>query len=175
MKASKIFSGFSVKEEVSVSDLNKSYIYNQHRFDFVLPDIKLVIEAHGKQHYQVQSFGMDKAEAEIAFQRGVLRDTSKMNAALEVGYTYIVVPYLDEAKITDTYLWDLYKKAKTEDPFKPQESNRKSYLNSEKHKAYLDLCRQRRKEQYSKQKERRKGNANSRRLKNSTDSSDEEE
>lgn len=92
-----------VYQEFPVSKINPSYQNNAHKFDWVVLDLKLVIECHGQQHYSEGLYTQSLAEQKY-------RDKQKMVAAEEAGFTYIVVPYWDYDKINPRYLYDLYQK-----------------------------------------------------------------
>lgn len=122
-----IFQGFKVYQEYPVSRVNPTYYDNSHKFDWVVLDLKLVIECHGQQHFKPISFGNTSAEETLlAYSNQKFRDKSKEIAALEAGFTYVMIPYTDINKISDTYIYSLYTKNynsskplfKQEDPIK---------------------------------------------------------
>lgn len=61
-----------------------------HYFDFYLPQWKTVIEYHGKQHYEYNSFFHQTPEN---FQQTKEKDLIKKNAALANGYNYLCIDY----------------------------------------------------------------------------------
>ena len=84
-------------EEVLVSSI-VSYSDNRKRFDWVIKDLKLVIEVMGEQHYDPISFG-NRGDAKEQFGKQVRYDLDKQNAAIAGGYQYLEIPYwikLDE-------------------------------------------------------------------------------
>ena len=69
-----------------VNKVNINYPYPRDHFDWVIKDLKLVIECHGKQHYEV-AFGGTASDLKM----NKLRDERKEMAAISAGYTYIIV------------------------------------------------------------------------------------
>lgn len=71
------------------------------RYDNELPDLKLIIEVNGIQHYEVCGFtymtakyhGTTVQEELLKYQE---RDAYKMKYALEHGYSYLIIPYWAE-------------------------------------------------------------------------------
>lgn len=62
-----------------------------YRYDFYLPELKVLIEFHGQQHYKpVEIFG-----GEIAYQSQIKRDAAKKKLARSNDLTLIVLSYLD--------------------------------------------------------------------------------
>lgn len=169
LRDSEIFGGYTAYQEYPVNRVNTSYTESSHHFDWVLPEIQIVIEGHGKQHYEVVAFGGDLQEALFAFQAGRRRDAAKKDAAIAAGYTYIEVPYSDEKLITDQYLWDKYQANKNTEPSvvitttsnreleykEKQKAARAEYLTSDKHQATLEKARQYRKAQYNRLKDKK--------------------
>lgn len=104
------FSGCDLKQEVPVSELFPNYSNNKERYDWVIPSLFIIIECHGKQHFQVATFGKEASEAVMDFQLQATRDKKKEEIAILSGWTYIMIPYTDEKLITSEYLLDQYKK-----------------------------------------------------------------
>lgn len=95
LKESSLFSNYKIYQEYHVSKINSEYKSNREKFDWVILDLKLIIEAHGKQHYEFNNhFYKDMSEF-IAQQE---RDELKRQAAIDAGFTYIVIKY-NELKI----------------------------------------------------------------------------
>jgi hypothetical protein len=110
LKESTLFKGYKIYQEYPVKKIFPDYPSFKHRFDWVIMDIFLVIECHGIQHYQPTNFGNTDAAKSIGnFQDQRSRDRSKMQAALDAGFTYIEIPYSDYSKITEDYIWDKYQ------------------------------------------------------------------
>jgi len=143
------FAGFKIYQEYPVSRVNVSYRNNAHKFDWVILDLKIVIEAHGEQHYKPVQFGgisIDEAISNFKLQQN--RDKIKQAAAEETGYTCISIPYSDLKLINTDYIWNLYQKNKIIEQIQepPKEINEYKEAQKERAKEY-------RKEQYEKQKE----------------------
>jgi hypothetical protein len=116
LRNGKLFSGFLIYQEYPVNRVNPNYHSAAHMFDWVIPDLHLVIECHGEQHYQPVTFGgISKEEAEVKLVQQKKRDTEKEEAALFAGYTYIAVPYTDLKTVDENYLWELYTKNRNDD------------------------------------------------------------
>lgn len=74
---------------------------HQLPFDNELVELKLIIEVHGKQHYEITGFTKLTAEhygtteeEELAYQ--LWRDEYKKQYALDNGYSYLEIPYWTE-------------------------------------------------------------------------------
>lgn len=109
IRSSEVLSGFNVYQEYPVNKIDPSYHSGREKFDWVLSTIKVVIECHGLQHYKPVTFGSGSKEAHESFSDQIIRDTLKKDAAIRMGYTYVVVPHTDENKITEEYLLNLIK------------------------------------------------------------------
>ena len=167
LRTSNVFRGYQSYQEYPVTDVNPACRDNSLHFDWVLPGLYLVIECHGKQHYEPVAFGGDVERSLFDFQDGKRRDAYKKTLAIEAGYTVVEVPYWDQDKLSEDYLWDAYQKAKITDVpalDKPSPSTREqeykakqkaaraAYLKSEEHQAKLEQARQYRKDQYNRLK-----------------------
>lgn len=171
LRNNSIFSGYDIYQEYPVSKVNPDYLDNSHHFDWVIPKLKIVIECHGKQHYEATSFIGDDDQAISSFYDLKRRDNSKKNAALEAGYTYIVVPYYEEKLLSQDYLLKLISTDKVdgsvpkqkkinkrvEEEKLKQKEQRQTYLKSDKHKKELILAREFRKQRYRTLKEKHQG------------------
>lgn len=171
LSSSPYFRALRIRQEVPVSSLNPDYPTGRHRFDFVVYGLNIVIECHGKQHYEVATFGQDMETAIQAFKDQKERDAAKKEAALEAGYVYLEVPYNQVKKVDGDFLWALYLENKNElyetkdikvekNPFKEkhkkvQAEKRSAYLKSEVHKERLKKAREYRREQYLRLKKER--------------------
>jgi hypothetical protein len=122
-------------------------------------DLRLVIEVHGEQHYKPVAFGgMDSEAAAEALLDQQYRDNKKMEAAEEMGWTYIVVPYFDCDKVNESYITQCYiacrkdipirmKKPKQLTDYQQQQKERARVHRQElyrKAKQYRDTIKQRR-------------------------------
>lgn len=131
-------------QEYPVSRVNLDYHSNAHKFDWVIVDLKVVIEAHGKQHYEPVCFGgISKEEAAKRYHEQVERDLEKKRAAEDAGWTYIAVKYDDTLDVER--LADLAIANST-----PVQRKTKKPRISEDQK---EIARKRRKENYQRQKD----------------------
>lgn len=95
-----IFKHYSVRQEVSVKDINPNFPSRREKIDVCIRELKLCIEIHGLQHYQKTCFGgIDGDEAQRKFKAQQERDIQKQMAVEEAGWAYLVVKY-NEEKIT---------------------------------------------------------------------------
>ena len=46
-------------QEVPVAALVPSYVYNNHKVDWYIDELGIILEIHGKQHYEMANFGND--------------------------------------------------------------------------------------------------------------------
>lgn len=152
---SSLFKGYRIRQECPVEDINPNYPSGRERFDWVVLDLKLVIECHGEQHFRPTRFGsisLDKAASNLEAQR--LRDTLKRRAAEEMDWLYVAISIADKELLSEQYIYDRYKAlvdqfnavVGSSKPTKPQKPISKF---QQKARAY-------RKEQYQKLKLQRK-------------------
>jgi len=95
-----MFNCYEIRQEYPVNMVNPSFSSGREKFDWVLPSLKIIIEVHGEAHYNKVCFGgMAEDEAKIAFRKQMERDQKKQEAALEAGWSYVVVKY-DEKNLT---------------------------------------------------------------------------
>lgn len=173
-------SSFGVQEiyqEYPVSRINTDYRDNSHHFDWVIPKLGMVIEAHGEGHYNPIAWDGDVEKSIEAFHSLKRRDNAKKEACLQAGYIFVEVPYTLLKTLDETKLLELIEvgKAKLElyneehdmenrprpqtatETFKEQKKKaakaaRKRYLASDSHQEQLRNARENRKEQYRRQK-----------------------
>lgn len=130
-------------QEYPVSRVNPTYRNNSHKFDWVIIDLKVVIEAHGQQHYEPVCFGgISKEEAAKRYYEQVERDLEKRRAAEDAGWTYIAVKYddtLDVERLADIAIANSA-------PL--QRKTKKSWMTEDQ----KERARKRRKENYQRQK-----------------------
>ena len=114
------FSGFQIYQEMPVSKINIFYSNNTHKFDWVIPQLFLIIEAHGEQHYNLVSFSNNKEDSLERLKTQKFRDMQKMQAAVDMGYTYIEIPYTDYKILDLDYIIKVYKLYKNLEPVEVQ-------------------------------------------------------
>lgn len=108
LRSYSLFSGYRSYQEYPVNKVNPSYESGREHFDWVIPDLHLVIECHGEQHYTPVAFDGDQTAAIDRFNRTQELDDQKKNAAINAGYVYMVVKYDELKQITGELLWDRY-------------------------------------------------------------------
>lgn len=139
------FSGLRLEQEVPVSSLFPEYSNNRDRYDWVVPELSLIIEAHGKQHYEPSGFGEEYEKAIALFQRQQFKDAQKKEVALLNNWTFLEIPYTDEKKLDSTYILDLYNEHLNLEPVKKQKQKKQ-----EKSSAQLEFQKKQR-EEYNRQ------------------------
>ena len=145
LQTSPLFKGHKLFQEYPVSKINKDY-KGSHWFDWVVLDLKIVIECHGNQHLRPTRFGgVSQETAQENFVNQKYRDTTKMEAAIKAGYTYIAIYEKDKKKLTDEYLWNLYSSCVNTDPVSvttkedsPYKTIQKGKAKSYRHQRYLE-------------------------------------
>lgn len=183
LREEKVFGDFEWYQEYPVNKVFDGYPDGRAKFDWVCPALRIVIECHGKQHYQVVDFGYDSVEEAIeAFNDGKKRDIEKKQAAMDANYTYMVVPYTIEKNVNGEWLQETFqlqlqeleeytkeneerlreieeqKKREVVEVLKAEQKEREKqvrqeYLASEKHKEELRKAREFRQQRYRKFKE----------------------
>lgn len=145
-----IFAHFQIYQEYPVDKINTNFPDSRCKFDWVLPDILLVIECHGENHYQPINWGsQDDSKAIDQYKALKIRDQAKKDAALQAGYTYIVIPYTDFKILDEEYIWNLYQKEYN--PIEPEAKKPKEVSKFEQDR--LERAREYRKKEYKKKKE----------------------
>jgi len=97
-----LFAGYRIYQEYPVNRLTPYADSARERFDWVVMDLKLVIEMHGQQHYHPVRFGnisIEEAEANLHAQQA--RDEAKRSAVESAGWMYIVFKYDEEISIVN--------------------------------------------------------------------------
>ncbi len=153
LRTSDLFGTYQIYQEYPVCRVNTDYPETSHHFDWVVMGINLVIECHGKQHYEPVDFSGKSEDGGIgAMHATKRRDNTKKEAALEAGFTYIVVPYTDAKSITEQYLWGLYKENLNETELRP--TTKVVQRDDQAHTQRLERAREYRKASYRRAKER---------------------
>lgn len=104
---------FKIEKEVPWSKLfpNGPKYYNSKFVDFYFPQIKLVIEVNGIQHYQPTSFITDQVNKTLGiYHNQVKRDKILSNELEENDFFLISIPYSEEdiVSLIESRLGDLY-------------------------------------------------------------------
>ncbi len=85
---------YRIYQEYPVKKICPKFKSGKEKFDWVILDLQLVIECHGEQHYTPICFGgISLDEAKLNFKKQQVRDRLKKEAALSVGWSYMVFKY----------------------------------------------------------------------------------
>ena len=113
LRTADAFGEYEAYQEYPVNRVNPLYPESSHHFDWVIPDLKVVIECHGVQHYKVVDWEGGEAEkAIVAYKALKERDFAKREAAWAVDWIYVEVPYSVEKKLNETVLLDMITEAR---------------------------------------------------------------
>jgi len=105
LRTGEAFGEHEAYQEYPVNRVNTDYPDGSHHFDWVIPDLGVVIECHGIQHFKVVDWeGGEPEKAIAAFKALKERDFAKREAAWAAGYIYVEIPYLLEKSINETLL-----------------------------------------------------------------------
>jgi len=133
------FGNYNSYQECPLQFINPKTKY-RYRVDWIVPDLCLVIECQGKQHYSITSWeGKVTFEDIENFRLQQIRDDRKREECINAGYVYLEIPYSDEKIINEDYLLEKYNTAKAAQPVvttiekpvdKAKEFRHKMYLKS---------------------------------------------
>ena len=85
-----------------------SYKHNSHKVDWYIDELGIIIEVHGKQHYEFANFGNEAyMDAFKNFNNIKYRDNLKKTALLEAGYEYREINYKVAKSITADILKEI--------------------------------------------------------------------
>jgi hypothetical protein len=102
------FKNLKCFQEVPVAALVPSYKHNSHKVDWYIDELGIVIEVHGKQHYQMQNFGNSPyMDALKDFNNIRYRDNMKKSALIDAEYQYVEIHYKIAKKINAKILKEL--------------------------------------------------------------------
>ena len=163
LRGSIILGVHEIYQEYPVNRVHPNYPNSSHHFDWVIPGLQIVIEAHGKQHFEPTAFDGNWDTALDSFRGIQSRDKQKKEAAREAGYVYIEVPYTHK-NFNDDWLLEAIESGQAElegytsdrpkDIQKEKDKERrKEYRESEAYQKKLQRDRDYRKEQYRRMKE----------------------
>ena len=151
LKKTPPFSGCTLRQEVPVSELF-DYPNGREKYDWVIPELKLVIEGMGLQHFKPAAFGGQAEKAIMEFQEQQFRDQKKKEAALLAGWIYICISHQEIDKLKPADLQKLYLQNTNTEPLKPKKSTKIERLKTEKNNQF----KQHQKRIYKKLKENQK-------------------
>ncbi len=167
LRTNKLFSNFQCFQEYPVNQVNPEYPSGREHFDWVVKDLRLVIEIMGRQHEVPVCFGgVSIEEATEAFHAQVSRDRKKADAAVAAGYTYITIPY--NVTPTADYIMEQYHKNYNPDFIDATtrktivdwaakyDSAKERYQESDRYQIDKDRAKLYRKAQYQRMKEYKK-------------------
>lgn len=150
------FKHHKLYQEYPVNKINSDADSRWH-FDWVIPNLKIVIEVHGQQHYKVCTFGMKVEDAIDSFHNIQRRDQLKKDAALAAGFTYIVIPYNKVNSLTGSDLLQLIKENTIDSDDIVQTNTKPVKEQTEYKKRQLEKAREYRKKRYQQLKEYKNG------------------
>jgi hypothetical protein len=168
LRTSSSFKNYRIYQEYPVSKINPNCLNNRLHFDWVVLDLKLIIEGMGKQHFEIVDFsGKEEDKGYSKFQDLIYRDKLKRKFAEEAGWNYITISHEEEKTLTDDLITAKYMKCNygnsirfiIEDPpiLKEIRENikekRREYLKSDKHKQELKDASAKRREIYRRSKQ----------------------
>lgn len=88
------FKNLRAYQEVLMRDLVPDYHSHLEAVDWYIEDLNLILELHGRQHYQMTNFGdIGYDHAMRNFHRQQSRDSNKKFTLEEAGYRYIEISY----------------------------------------------------------------------------------
>ena len=95
-------------QEVILSSLITSYPNNYDAVDWYIDEYNCIIELHGKQHYEMQTFGSKDSYINNfkAFNNIKYRDNRKKTFLIDNNYCYVEISYKDINKLDSQYIKD---------------------------------------------------------------------
>jgi len=99
------YKNYRIYQEYPVNKINPSFRDGRCKFDWVILDLRVVIEVMGAQHYKPTywSKSTTQEEAETRYQEIIYRDGIKKKAAEEIGFVYIVIDANDVDTISEDW------------------------------------------------------------------------
>lgn len=93
-------------QEVTVKSLIPAYPNNFDAVDWYIDELNTIIELHGKQHYEQQSFGSKDSyfNQRKNFNNIKYRDNRKKTYLTDAGFNYIEISYKDKSKLNAEYI-----------------------------------------------------------------------
>ena len=99
------FKNLQCYQEVQLSALVEGYPNNKDAVDWYIDELNLVIELHGKQHYEPVLFGYKPFyEVEKDFHNIRYRDNRKKTQLIASGYNFVELSYKEARLITSEYI-----------------------------------------------------------------------
>jgi hypothetical protein len=106
LRNSKYFKNYRIFQEYPVSRINPAIKNNKLKYDWVILDLKVVIEIMGVQHECPTRWSKQVTEQQMYenFYDLQRRDRIKKNAAIDAGYTYIAIQYKDIDSVDEEFI-----------------------------------------------------------------------
>jgi hypothetical protein len=140
------FSGYKIYQEYPVQKVNPDWHSGRHHFDWVILDLRVIIEVHGEQHYKPVCFGgISEEEAEAKLTQQQMSDAAKREAALDAGWAYVAIPWDMVDRLTSGFLVDLIEASERRPPHV-----------EDRHEQLLEIQRAHRRQQYQRARELKK-------------------
>lgn len=154
LRTSNLFKGYKSFQEYPVNKVNPSFLDGRCHFDWVILDLKCVVECHGAQHYSPSTMGgISQEEAVKRFKEQQQRDREKKEAAEAAGFVYLEIPYTLVDDVTDNTLFQMYT---SQLAYVPKEWNQEELARDEYKEKKNARAKEYRHQQYLKAKERKK-------------------
>lgn len=106
LTTSPLFRLYTLEQEYNVKKVHPDFHLNCF-YDWVILELRVIIEVHGRQHYKPVDFGNDYEKALTGFHDTQRRDKLKEQAAKIAGWHYVIVTQDEVASLTDTKLLDM--------------------------------------------------------------------
>lgn len=147
------YGGFNIEQEVAVKKLCPNHSNGRDRFDYYIRELNVVVELHGRQHFNPATFGgISQNKAENNFVARVRKDEEKFLSAVKSGLYYISFRY-DEPVTIELFHSKLEEARLLTDKEEEKKLIEKKKVDPWKEKI-KEQNRQRRKEIYQQSKER---------------------
>jgi len=137
-----------VYQEYPVQKINPDYPHASHRFDWVITGLKVVVEVHGRQHFEPVAFDGDQVEAVTRFHRQKKRDNAKRNAACEAGWAYVWVSDELSEEALLAIIMRAVKEVTPQHELEKREPTQREIDQEKRHQEQLARAREYRKKRY---------------------------
>jgi len=91
------------KSQVDFSTICSSLLHKGIVVDYWIPSLNCVIEVHGVQHYKPSSFGKDKVQTLVDFNKQMNRDSKLVKLCDQYKLNYVEIPYTENVTHLDIY------------------------------------------------------------------------
>lgn len=100
LRQSPLFKGHRLFQEYPVYLINSNFKSKREKFDWIILDLKTVIEVHGQFHYQPVPW-LPPSMAQQLLEKQQTRDAAKKQAAIDANWCYIAINYQEIPDIND--------------------------------------------------------------------------